>query len=122
MPYRVIGGNSAEVIVELFPSEGEPAITTIRLVEGGIALSEEDCSDDPERCVRRQEMAAAQREERELQVEVPVVHKIEDDPSVDIVIVETDLVENKSSASDSQSPTKQNIDIQPRWMYLKKPN
>lgn len=48
-PYQLISESSAQVTVKLFPSVGEPTISTIRLVEGGLAFSEDDESTDDSR-------------------------------------------------------------------------
>lgn len=52
IPYRMLGGNSALVIVESITDTGQAFITNVRLVEGGIAIQSLDCRVHREQCER----------------------------------------------------------------------
>lgn len=120
MPYRVVSGNSGEIVVELFPTEGEPGITTIRLIEGGLAMSKEDCSYDPEVCLRRERVATKERAMKQSALEPRARDMLEDDPSAATAMISSDPAQIESFPAELKSPPKAVPHISPRWTYLKK--
>jgi len=120
VPYRVIGGNSVEIIVELFPPGGEPGLQTIRLVEDGLAMSKEDCSDDPDRCLRRKTARIEEKERRHAGLELSTRNTLDNDPSVATAATDSDTDLSRTPPSNLRTPQKELGEIQAQWTYLKK--
>jgi hypothetical protein len=55
--YRVIGGNSASLTIEVTDEEGFEFLTQIRFHEGGIFMRTPNCTDDPGWCERMEQRA-----------------------------------------------------------------
>lgn len=121
-PYRVISGNSNHVVIESTPSNEEPMISTIRLVEGGIAVSQEDCSDDPERCVRRQRNALEEVKEKlrekaqeKLSFKAPDAGEGARDAPTGSLVIQADREAYGYSDQPRSTPS---ISNQPEWFYF----
>lgn len=76
-PYRVLGGNSALVIVESTDETGATFVTNIRLIDGGIAMQSLDCRAHREKCERSHKQAMQKITRRSSTVEIA-----QDNPSV----------------------------------------
>lgn len=119
-PYRVISGSSDHVVIEAMPLDEDPIISTIRFVKGGIAVSQEFCSDDPQRCVRRQKKAqerAEKKAQERLTSAVPAAGEgTRDAPSHSLII----QIDRDSQGYSDQSPSTQAFSKQPEWFYFTK--
>jgi len=115
MPYRIIGGNSEHVVIEAFPVDDEPIISTVRFVDGGLAVSQEECADDPERCVRRKQRSMEKMRQRML-THSQTAHGSEGaDGSLTIEARTTSAFDGLLPA-----PQAQPEQFQLKWMYFKK--
>jgi hypothetical protein len=107
--YRVIGGNSALVMIESTDEEGYTSVTHVRLVDGGIAIETTNCQEQPEQCERERRRAVEQLSNAQRQSSVPT-----DEPGAIAAMGSAGpLVDGAGS------PQRHDGVSQPKWVYFK---